>query len=34
MREEATALVHRSADGGKESPNRALRTGCLVQALG
>lgn len=34
MREEATALVHRSVDGGKESPNRALRTGCLAQALG
>ena len=34
MREEATAVIHRSVDGGKESPNWALRTGCLAQALG
>ena len=34
MREEATAVIHRSVDGGKESPNWALRTGRLAQALG
>ena len=34
MREEATAVVHRSVDGRKERPNWALRTGCLAQALG
>ena len=27
MREAATAVVHGSADGGKEGPNRALSTG-------
>lgn len=31
---EATAVVHGSADGGKEGPNRALSTACLAQALG
>lgn len=34
MREKATTVVHRSVDGGKESPNWALRTGCLAQAPG
>ena len=34
VREEATAVIHRSVDGGKESPNWALRTGRLAQALG
>ena len=34
IREEATAVVHRSVDSCKESPSWALRTGCLAQALG
>ena len=34
MREELTAIVHISVDGGKESGNWALRTWHLAQALG